>query len=23
MHPEIKQDNPGACPICSMKLEKE
>lgn len=22
MHPEIKQDKPGVCPICNMTLEK-
>lgn len=23
MHPEIRQDNPGSCPICGMALEPE
>src|SRR3546814_16882730 len=23
MHPEIRQDHPGACPICGMGLEPE
>ena len=23
MHPEIRQDHPGACPICGMALEPE
>src|SRR5690349_10453197 len=23
MHPEIRQDRPGACPICGMALEPE
>ena len=23
MHPEIRQDPPGACPICGMALEPE
>ncbi|RSY00325.1 YHS domain-containing protein, partial [Sphingomonas koreensis] len=23
MHPEVRQDHPGACPICGMALEPE
>ena len=23
MHPQIRQDHPGACPICGMALEPE
>lgn len=23
MHPQVKQNNPGACPICGMKLAKQ